>query len=198
MRFPLNCTFFRILADIWVKKDLGYLFSPIMLLSQKLGTLYTMYKRTIWLRIVSTVSKTLTLKSLFMSLFYSILFSISNPNFKQLLNFTMNYVSTLGGRGSAISWHYSISFRVKWADKKSWKMYWRNLWKAPKLWLLTCLPTWTVIKYCAGSCTSELQLKVNSRLKVNCRKNLGWLGHQLAGQLKFYPVIHFQYMIRPT
>ena len=27
-----------------------------------------------------------------------------------------------------------------------------------------------------GSCTSELRLKVNCILKVNCRKYLGWLG----------------------
>ena len=35
--------------------------------------------------------------------------------------------------------------------------------------------------------TNELLLKVNCRLEVNCRKNLGWLGqHQLVGQPKFF------------
>ena len=42
----------------------------------------------------------------------------------------------------------------------------------------------------AGSCASELQLKVNCRPKVNCRKESGWSANCWPSQPKFYPTIH--------
>ena len=51
---------------------------------------------------------------------------------------------------------------------------------------------WKQVLLRAGSCTSELQLKVNCRPNVNCRIIFFcWLGHQFADQPKFCPTIHF-------
>ena len=47
----------------------------------------------------------------------------------------------------------------------------------------------------AGSCTSELQLKVNCRPKVNCRIKFGLARPTVGagpGQPKKFPTIHFQ------
>ena len=43
----------------------------------------------------------------------------------------------------------------------------------------------------AGSCTSELQLKVNCRLKVNCKIKFGLACQLFAKSARFFSAIHF-------
>ena len=51
---------------------------------------------------------------------------------------------------------------------------------------------WYWIRYRPGSCTSELQLKVNCRPKVICRVKLLLARPKMSDQPKFFPTIHFQ------
>ena len=43
----------------------------------------------------------------------------------------------------------------------------------------------------AGSCTSELWINVNCRLKVNCKENLGWPANCWPNQPKFFLQLTF-------